>query len=693
MTVSETVKTGPASFIKKHWYLLALALICLLSFGLNFFAIGEVGFGNAYYAAAIRSMTQRFSNFFFVSFDPAGFVSVDKPPLGLWVQVLFVSIFGYHGWAMLLPQALAATGGALLMYALTSKHFGRPAGLVASLIFAITPAVVVSGRNNTMDAQLVLVLLAGAWFLFKSIETSKRRYLFICAVFIGLGFNIKMLEAYMILPAAVTVYLIFDRQPFMKRIASGLLGFVMMLAVSSVWAVAVELTPPDSRPYVDSTSDNTMAQLIVGHNGLDRLLGAGKTAGAFGMTTMTPPAGAANWSMSARALPPQPYSFTAGFPNHAAKPASWTSQMSWADITALTAGNAAGVNQNDIGHPGLLRFWDSGLFGQITWLFVLLPFCLIALFGKVRQRDLRMPRAALVFWVAWLVTMLMFFSAASFWHRYYLCVVAPAVAGLSAAGLPELFRAFRKREGWKQFLLPLALLCTVTPELLYIAHYDALRSWLAPLTIVLAAAALLLMAFYWLKPILPSLKKPALYAAEVLMLTALLAGPFYWSLTAVLYVAPNATLPYAGPELVMPESRFTTPNQEALTTGDSGTMALEKYLVAHYKPGSFLVVAQRANDVAEFIVDTGLPAMAYGGFLGTDKALTLDSLKDLVARGRITYFLISWKTAPVNSELNAYVWEHARLVEPSEYLQGASDAAGAGRTQNGIAGDALFLFS
>lgn len=142
---------------KKYWHIYALVEIAILSFALNFYAISTIGYGNAYYAAAIRSMTQSFKNFFFVSFDPAGMVSVDKPPLALWVQALFVMAFGYHGWVMLLPQTLTGTGSCIMMYVLTAKYFGRPAGLVSALVFALTPAVVVASRNNTMDMQLIFI--------------------------------------------------------------------------------------------------------------------------------------------------------------------------------------------------------------------------------------------------------------------------------------------------------------------------------------------------------------------------------------------------------------------------------------------------------------------------------------------------------------------------------------------------------
>ena len=195
-----------------------------------------------------RACPKAFTIFFYASFDPAGVVSVDKPPLGLWVQTVFVLIFGYHGWVMILPQALSAAGACILMYALTAKYFGRVSGLVAALVFALTPAVVVAARNNTMDMQLILVLEAAVWFLFKSIESSKWRYLFVCAVFVGLGFNIKMLQAYMILPAIVIVYLIFARGKLLKRLAAGGISLVIMAAVSFAWVVAVDLTPASDRP-------------------------------------------------------------------------------------------------------------------------------------------------------------------------------------------------------------------------------------------------------------------------------------------------------------------------------------------------------------------------------------------------------------------------------------------------------------
>ena len=55
---------------------------------LNLWALSRNGWANEYYSAAVRSMTQSWHNFLFGAFDPSGVMTVDKPPLALWVQAL-----------------------------------------------------------------------------------------------------------------------------------------------------------------------------------------------------------------------------------------------------------------------------------------------------------------------------------------------------------------------------------------------------------------------------------------------------------------------------------------------------------------------------------------------------------------------------------------------------------------------------
>src|SRR5690348_13628648 len=225
------------------WRRLALTAILLVSVFMNFYQLGQNGYANAYYAAGIRSMLDSWHNFFFASFDPGGFVTVDKPPLGFWIQTASAKLFGFHGWSLLLPEALAGVLSVALVYHLVRRAFGATAGLVAALTLAVTPISVVTNRNNTIDSLLVLTVLCAAWAMFKATETGRLRWLLASMTLVGLGFNIKMLEAHLVLPALVVVYLFGMRHGWGKRIAHLALGIVVLLAVSLSWAVAVDLTP------------------------------------------------------------------------------------------------------------------------------------------------------------------------------------------------------------------------------------------------------------------------------------------------------------------------------------------------------------------------------------------------------------------------------------------------------------------
>src|ERR671938_1403132 len=158
--LSERVRTVAVK--ASSWQRIALAAILCLSAFLNIFRLTDAGYGNTYYAAAVKDMLTSWHNFFFVSFD-AGFVSVDKPPLGLWIQAASAYLFGFHGWALLLPQALAGILSVALLYHLVSRAFGSVAGLVAALALAVTPISVAVQRNNVMDALLILALLLASW--------------------------------------------------------------------------------------------------------------------------------------------------------------------------------------------------------------------------------------------------------------------------------------------------------------------------------------------------------------------------------------------------------------------------------------------------------------------------------------------------------------------------------------------------
>ncbi|MBC8507428.1 MAG: glycosyltransferase family 39 protein [Anaerolineales bacterium] len=247
-----------------------LAIIALGAF-LRFYQLGTYTIGNTYYAATVKSMLTSWHNFFFASFEPGGSVTVDKPPLGFWVQAISAYFLGVNGFALALPQALAGTLSIPVLYHLVRKYFGVWAGLTSALVLALVPVTIATERNNTIDGLLVFVLLLAAWAFIKATETGKTRHLVLGAFLVGLGFNIKMLQAYMVLPAFYAVYFLGARTSWWKRILQLGAATIVLLVVSLAWVVAVDLTPADERPFIGSSEDNTVMELIVGHNGLKRL--------------------------------------------------------------------------------------------------------------------------------------------------------------------------------------------------------------------------------------------------------------------------------------------------------------------------------------------------------------------------------------------------------------------------------------
>ena len=116
--------------------ILAAALL-LRTWGLQ-----QNGWGAEYYSAAVRSMASNWHNFLYASFDPSGFISVDKPPLALWLQVASAKLFGFRPLALLLPQALAGVAAVAVLYRLVRRTFGAAPALVAAFLLAIGVLVV-----------------------------------------------------------------------------------------------------------------------------------------------------------------------------------------------------------------------------------------------------------------------------------------------------------------------------------------------------------------------------------------------------------------------------------------------------------------------------------------------------------------------------------------------------------------------
>jgi len=258
-----------------------LLLLLALAAALNLWALDTNGWANDYYSAAVRSMTESWHNLLFGSFDPAGVMTVDKPPLALWVQALSARAFGLSSWSILVPQALMGVAAVGLTWDLTRRRFGRVGAFVAGLALAITPVAVGIFRHNNPDAIVLLCSVAALWAIVRALEDGRTRWLVLAGAMIGLGFEAKMGAALLVVPALAAAYLWVAPRGYLRSLRQLAAGGVAMVVVGGIWPLLVALTPAADRPYISGTDDNSIWSLILGYNGLGRLAGqAGGPGGA-----------------------------------------------------------------------------------------------------------------------------------------------------------------------------------------------------------------------------------------------------------------------------------------------------------------------------------------------------------------------------------------------------------------------------
>jgi 4-amino-4-deoxy-L-arabinose transferase-like glycosyltransferase len=181
-TVAPVIALRPA-WRSSPWS--GLGGVMALGLGLRLWRLDQNGYGTEYYSAGVRSMMDSRHNFLFNSFDPAGFVSLDKPPVALWIQVASAKLLGFSSLSVLLPQVLEGLASVALVYHLVARRFGAAAGLLAALFLAVTPISVVIDRSSNTDSCLVLVLLLAAWALIVAAERGSGRLFALSMALVG----------------------------------------------------------------------------------------------------------------------------------------------------------------------------------------------------------------------------------------------------------------------------------------------------------------------------------------------------------------------------------------------------------------------------------------------------------------------------------------------------------------------------
>ncbi|MEI2701780.1 MAG: glycosyltransferase family 39 protein [Baekduia sp.] len=588
-----------------------LGVLLVLSALLSLWALGQNGLANEYYSAAVRSMSESWSAFSFGTFDQAGVMTVDKPPLALWVQAGSVRVFGYSTWSMLVPQALMFVAAVALTYDLVKRPFGRAAGLAGGLVLALTPVSVAIARHNNPDALLVLCSVAASWAIVRGLEDGRTRWLVLSGVMIGLGFEAKMAAALLVLPGAAAAWMWVAPRGRLVAVRQLLAGGAAMTATALAWPVAVWLIPAGSRPWISGTSDNSIWSLILGYNGLGRLFGQdGGPGGGMG-----------------------------GGPG---------------------GGGGGGPFG---GQSGLGRLWNDSLGGQAGWLLggALVTMAGLVVLTRLRRSD---PRTGWLIAVGGTlaVTALAFSTAQGIFHPYYVSQLAPfAAAGIGAlVGL-----AVRDEDGAAgRWVVALGITGAVIGEIVVLNTSATELGWAAvPIAAVAAAGATLLVR---------SRDRVTRLVAVAVVGAAMLAPPAAWSVETLGH-ATSSTFPAGGPAsagfgggggmggpgggragggragggfgggtMPSPPAGFGGGAPTGGGMGGGDTSSLQSALTYAAANGGGTVAVSGQNGAASQLIAAGESnVVALGGFSGRESQVTVAWLADAVESGKVRWVLTS----------------------------------------------------
>ncbi|HZP53017.1 glycosyltransferase family 39 protein [Actinocrinis sp.] len=690
-----------------RWARPALLAILALSAALYLWNLTANGYANEFYAAAVQSGTKSWSAMFFGSIDTGNFITVDKPPFALWVMEVSTRVFGFSSFAMLAPIALCGVAAVGVLYSAIRRTFGHAAAAVAALVMALTPITVAINRDNNPDPVLVLLMTLGAWFTLEALRTKRLRPLLWAAVMLGCAFNTKMLQAYIVLPALVLVYLFAADGGFWKR-TRHLTIFTGVLAVASFWwMLIVDAIPASSRPYIGGSSTNSVWDLVIGYNGLGRITG-NELGNGFG-------------------------------------------------------GGGGGASFS--GTSGFGRLFNDILGTQISWLLpaaAILGVAALVLRGKAPRTD--PVRASLLLWGLWLgVHFVVFSYQQGTMHPYYVTTLSPAIGALVGGGGAVVWERMHERN-WAWLVIPAAVAISALWSIALL-HRTSYATWLVPLIAIAAIVAIGALVAVRLRP-----RQRARFGAVGLaaLLFAGLAGPTAFAAAAANSTV-NGTNPLAGPSnglmggpgggfggrgggadgfgrggfgaqagpggqagelpsfgggsgsgsgggqggfpggfpggLAGDLPGFPSGGAGGGGTGGTGgfpgggpggaqlSSAMISYLEENQGSAKWLLAVANSNSAASLELQTGRSVISMWGFTGSDPAMTAAKLQQLVASGELKYVMLGGGMGgggfggpgggnSASSQVQTWVEQHCTAVSASAYGGSSSSSSGSSTTSS-----------
>ena len=588
---------------QRHNEWTAIVLITLGAAVLRLVHIGAVS-PDPFYDAAVRSMTRSLHNFFFGAFEPGASVSIDKPPVDLWLQVVSVKLFGFSSTTLKLPEAFAGTAAVPLLFACVRRLWGPAAGLAAALAIAVLPVEVITSRSDTMDAVMMVLIVLALLLLLRACETGRSAWLLGAAAALGVAFDVKLLESVIALPGLAVIAWLGLPAAGRRRAAQLSAAGAVYVAVALSWLTATLLVPAHDRPWAIGSTNGSAWNAPFVFNGTERL--GGKS--------------------------PEP-----NFTVYDARRHYPQATQSERDKIPIVPPSATRL----LARIGPLSGLRLGL-ELLAALLLGLPALAFALRGRAREWPedpdrgaARLRRAAALGLATWVLTGIVLFSDMARLHPRYVEVFVPAVAALLGVGA-----------AWAASPQGRTRMAVLAGALIVIVIYAERLLYGTPLawwvTLVATLGAITCAALARLEGISGRLRRAlAPTAALALTLIAVLAIPVSADITAIDTHVTDAG--YVG----------ALPSEEQ--------RLVSAYLRAHQRGARYEVAAESATGIGALVVQDARPIVvltSYNARVFTSVA----KLRHLIARGDVRYAFLNTSCGRRGAAVNPACAAPARWV-------------------------------
>lgn len=565
------------------------ALLALLGTGLLSYTWAiQRGTLIGYYVGAVRTMSLSWKAFFFGGGDPGGWLTLDKLPGAFWVQALAARVFGFSVWTVIGPQVVEGVLTIFVCYCAVRRYGGAGSALLASTLLLVMPVSTALSRGNAPDALSTLLLVAAAAATLASLSDHHPWRLVLAGVWVGLAFQAKMIEAWLMLPVIALVYLVAASPPLLRRLRHLSCAVLVAVTVSVSWMIVVSLVPASRRPWFDGSRHNSVFEQVFVYNGLSRLTGDP----SLGLRT----SGTASGSRSGLLGLAQPVSMVNTAP-------SWNRM--------LFGGFALG-------------------FGWILPLALACGFLLLWLRRRAPRTDL--VRASTLLWLSILVGHLIVFSSLQHLNPYYTAILVPPMGALVGVGAVQ---AWNDRAGlMSRGIVPAALALSTGFVIVLLGIAGPHWAWLRLTTTVIGSVAVIL-SLARLR--MTQYRRGLTLAAAAAAVLALLVTPAVGSIAMDTHEGGPYSFAFSQRDL----GSWSQPGETSLR--QRYRRAAENvldYVEPRTQGMRYLLATGGSVPAATLIAATDRAVLPIGGYSGQMPTPTLSQLVQLVTARQLRFFLV-----------------------------------------------------